>query len=247
MIRTTSPHGHNFASNMQDWTHHQFSRRTNLTGHGSHYTKHLHVETHLSSHTSFALGDTSHQTALRRDALQLQRILTETSTWTQQRLTHSTLTRRDNLDAHESLTHTVPDDDLHETPSTAPQYHLSHQRSSSSTALSTTTPCHPLHVAPPSDNHLSPRWHWHAYRLHPIASLTDDRPPRGASTDRLLRASAASNLRPCFDTNCWNKPTNQSHIAKWTHAETTFYHQVCVSHALNFSLFLFFFSQFSLL
>jgi hypothetical protein len=80
--------------------------------------------------------------------LQLQLIFTEKSTWTQRRLTDSTPTRRANLHAHDPLTHTLPDDDLHETPGTAPRHHLSHQRPSSSTALPTTTPCRPLHVAP---------------------------------------------------------------------------------------------------
>jgi hypothetical protein len=79
--------------------------------------------------------------------LQLQRTVTETSTWTQQRLTNLTPTRRANLHAHDSLTHTLPDDDLHEAPGTAPRHHLSYQRSSLSTALPTTTSC-PL--PPPS-------------------------------------------------------------------------------------------------
>jgi hypothetical protein len=95
------------------------------------------------------LGRTKHRTTTRRDTLQLQRIFTETSTWTQQRLTDLTPTRRANLHAHDSLTHTLPDDDLDKTPNTAPRHHLSHQRSSSST-LPTTTPCRLLRVASPN-------------------------------------------------------------------------------------------------
>ena len=44
-----------------------------------------------------------HRTALDRDALQLQRILTETSTWTQ-RLTDTTPSQRANLHIHDSWT-----------------------------------------------------------------------------------------------------------------------------------------------
>jgi hypothetical protein len=59
-------------------------------------------------------------------------------------------TRHANSHAHDPLTHTLPDDDLYEIPDTAPRHHLSHQRSSSSTAFTTTTPCRPLHVARPN-------------------------------------------------------------------------------------------------
>jgi hypothetical protein len=45
---------------------------------------------------------------------------------------------------------TLTDDDLDETPDTTPWHHLSHQPSSSSTTLPTTTPCRLLRVTPPS-------------------------------------------------------------------------------------------------
>jgi hypothetical protein len=45
---------------------------------------------------------------------------------------------------------TLPDDDLDETPITAPRHHLSHQQSSSSATLPTTMPCRLLRVPPPS-------------------------------------------------------------------------------------------------
>jgi lambda repressor-like predicted transcriptional regulator len=44
---------------------------------------------------------------------------------------------------HDSLTHNLPDDDLDDTPRTAPQHHLSRQRSSTSNTLPTTTTCCP--------------------------------------------------------------------------------------------------------
>jgi hypothetical protein len=55
--------------------------------------------------------------------------------------------------AHTSL----PNDDLHETPGTTPQHHLSHQRSSSSTTLSMTAPRRPFHVTLPNDDCPPPR------------------------------------------------------------------------------------------
>jgi hypothetical protein len=64
------------------------------------------------------------------------------------RLTNLTSTRCANLHAHDPLTHTLSDDDLYEIPDTAPRHHLSHQRSSSSTAFMTTTPCRLLCVTP---------------------------------------------------------------------------------------------------
>jgi hypothetical protein len=106
-----------------------------------------------------------------------------TSTWTQRWLTDSTPTRRANLHAHDPLTPLL-DDDLHETPGTAPRHHLSHQRSYSSTVLPTTTPCRPLHS-----------------------------PPRGDS-GRLPGASSTLDLRPRSDINCSDSSTDQSHKAK---------------------------------
>jgi hypothetical protein len=56
-----------------------------------------------------------------------------------------------NVPTHTHLTlQTLLDDDLDETPGTAPRNHLSHQRSSSSTTSPTTMPCRHLRVAPPS-------------------------------------------------------------------------------------------------
>jgi hypothetical protein len=95
-------------------------------------------------------------------------------------------TQRANLHAHDSLTHTLPNDDLHETSGTTPQHHLSHQRSSSSTALPATTPCRST-----EHDHPSPCGQWCTRHLHPVASPTDDRPPRGDSTGRLPGASVA--------------------------------------------------------
>jgi hypothetical protein len=62
---------------------------------------------------------------LERDTLQLQRILTETSTWTND---DSQSRRRLNVPTHTDLTlQTFSADDLDETPGTAPRHHLSHQ------------------------------------------------------------------------------------------------------------------------
>jgi hypothetical protein len=132
-----------------------------------------------------------------------------------------------------------PEDEHDETSETTPRRHLSHQQSSTAANLQMTTPCCLLRVAPPSDGHLPPLPWRRARRLHPVAPPTDNRPPQGASS-RLPRASVASDLRPCSDTNCWNSLTNQSHEAIRTHAKTTFYRQACVSHALIFSLYFFF-------
>jgi hypothetical protein len=126
---------------------------------------------------------------------QLQWILTETSIWTQRRLTDSTTTARVDMHTLDSLTHPtpskttltkLPDGDLNKTPGTAPRHHLSHQRSSTNTTLLTTTPCRPFLVAP----------------------LSNDRPPRGAS--RVTSPGQA--WLQIFDlaTNCWNSPMNQS-------------------------------------
>jgi hypothetical protein len=69
-------------------------------------------------------------------------------------------------------------------------------------------------------DHPSPCERRHTRHLHLVVPLTDDRSPRGASTGRLLGASATSNLHPRSDTNCWDSPTDQSYEAKQTHAET---------------------------
>jgi hypothetical protein len=125
----------------------------------------------------------------------------KTSTWTQWWLTDSTPTRRANSHAHESLTHTLPDDDLHETPGTAPRHHLFHQWSSSSTALPMTTSCRPLHVAPSTT---ITRRITHDGVL--AVSTWSLRRPTVAHLEGLVesppRASVASNLWPRSDTNC---------------------------------------------
>jgi hypothetical protein len=131
--------------------------------------------------------------------LQLQRILTKTSTWTQRRLTDSTSTQRANSHTLDSLTlQALPDNNLNETTSTAPRHHLSYQRSSSSTALPTTAPRRLFHVTSSNDD----RPHG-VIVVHPVTSPTDYRPealvgssPRGKSV--------ASNPQPCSDINCWD-------------------------------------------
>jgi hypothetical protein len=47
----------------------------------SDYTEHPHVETHLSSRTPLALGDTPHQTALRCDDPHKKKHLDTTTTY----------------------------------------------------------------------------------------------------------------------------------------------------------------------
>jgi hypothetical protein len=125
-------------------------------------------------------------------------------------------TRHANLHVHDSLRHTLPDDDLddsqHRTsasplPSTIILVHRFHDDNAMS----------PLRVASPSGNRPPPRRRRHVCCLHPVALLTDGRPPRGASSP-LPEASVASDFQPRSDTNCWNSPTDQSHKAKRTHA-----------------------------
>jgi hypothetical protein len=62
---------------------------------------------------------TEHRAHHNCDALQLQLLFTGIGTWTQRRLAYLMLTRRANSHDHDSLNHTLPDDDLHETPGTA--------------------------------------------------------------------------------------------------------------------------------
>ena len=124
---------------------------------------------------------TEHRTHLNCDALQLQRALTQTSTWTQPRLTDTTQTQCANSHTHDSLTPlTLPEDDLDETPGTTPWHHRSINDHPPPPARRRHLPAALLRVAPPND----------------------DRPPRGASTGRLPGASVASNPRPRSDTNC---------------------------------------------
>jgi hypothetical protein len=86
-------------------------------------------------------------------------------------------------------------------------------------------------------DHPSPCGWRRTRHLHPVAPPTNNRPPRGASTGHLPGASAASNLRPRSDTNCWDLPTNQSHKAKRTHAKTTFIAKHAYRTLLTFSSF----------
>jgi hypothetical protein len=170
--------------------------------------------------------------------LQLQHILMKISTWTQQRLTDSTPTHvltctpmtPWHILSRTTIFMRLPAPPL---PSTIILVH----RLANGNVLSP-SPCRSAEY-----DHPSPCGWRHTRHLHPVAPPTDNRPPRGASTGRLLGASVASDLRPCSDTNCWDSPTDLSHEARWTHAETTFYCQACVSHALNFSLFIALFSS----
>lgn len=81
----------------------------------------------------------------------LQRIITNTSTWTRRRLTEATTTDRAN--SHDSLTHPTPRMTILMSSSTAPRHHLAHQRSPSATLLTTTCRLPPF-VASPSDDRL---------------------------------------------------------------------------------------------
>jgi hypothetical protein len=155
-----------------------------------------------------------------------------------------TLTRRANLHAHDFLTHTLSDDDLHETPGTASRHHLSCQRSSSFAALPMAMSCRPLHVAP----------------LNTITHrLADDgvlaiftrslRRPTIARPEALARVASPGQaqlqifdlalipivgIRPQIDQMKLDKHTRR----------LLFYRQACVSHALNFFSFFLVFSFF---
>jgi hypothetical protein len=89
------------------FTSNQFNRSL------SHYTLSLifsprHADGHLATLSSLTSILAPRQ-FLERDALQLQRTLTETSTWTQRRLTQ-TMTTTARIDVHtlDSLTHRIP-------------------------------------------------------------------------------------------------------------------------------------------
>jgi hypothetical protein len=94
--------------------------------------------------SSFTLGDTSHRTTFRRDALQLQQILIETPLGHNDD-SHRQRRRRLDVLTHTSMTpsHILSNDDLDKTPITTSRHHLSYQRWTAKGS----SPSHPRHFA----------------------------------------------------------------------------------------------------